>query len=185
MAPEDAAGSIRRGKMSHGRLGPFLGLAVAVGLMVLSLSAFVVGSNAGGGTGILVGQPAVNFSARDLAGQRRTLHEFRGRPVLLAFGTTADLVSVDFSGASLPDDVQILLLAPELHTEAQSLDRGQAAMILWDDGGLVAEQYGVWPGTGTAAVPVPQAVLISATGEILDRGTLAGVLGPIQARNAR
>lgn len=174
-----AAPATGRGNVSHHRLGPLLGLAVAVGLMVLSLSAFVVGSNAGGGgAGILVGQPAANFSARDLAGERRTLREFRNQHILLVFGAAADLATADFTGALLPDSGRILLLSTDVDRDSSLQSVDSRAMFLRDEGGMVAEQYGVWSGAETASA---QAVLISDSGEILDRGPLGEVVGPGQA----
>lgn len=182
MAPDEAPEPDACGRMSRRQIGPILGLAVAVGLMVLSLSAFVVGSNAGSDTGILVGQSAVNFSAQDLDGQRHMLHEFRGKPVLLVFSTAAELDSLDFSNLL---DIQVLLLAADPEAVYSTLERENAPIILRDDGGQIARQYAVSPGTIATEEPATQAVLISADGVILDRGTLARLLGPSQAREIR
>lgn len=185
MAPDDARGPGGCGRMSRRKIGPVLGLAVAVGLMVLSLSAFVVGSNAGSNTGILVGQSAVNFSARDLGGQRHMLHDFHGRPVLLVFASTAEADLADFSDTLLPDDIQVLLLTSEIEPEVPTSGRGDPVVVLQDDGGLIARQYAMSARSIATEEPGAQAVLISADGEILDRGTLARLLGPTQAKEIR
>lgn len=172
------SGAAPAGSVARRRLGATVGLVVAAGLMVLSLSAFVVGSNAGNTTGILVGQRAANFSARDAEGQRRTLHQFRGSPVLLLFGVEEQLSDVwrQIPTRLLPEQTQLLLLADEATGMSGGSDPAANVTLLRDENRLVARQYGIWTETAAEAPAMIQAVLISPTGEILDRGPLPDVL---------
>lgn len=146
------------------------GLAGAVFVMILSLTALVGGADSARFGGTAVGDLAAEFSLPSVAGERVALTQFRGRPVLLIFATTplADVTA----DRPLPAHTAVLavlpLAEPDVRTKLQK-QLGASAEVLSDADGAVAEQYQI-----TAH---PAAVLIGADGRVLDRGAPGEVLG--------
>ena len=164
-----------------------VGLCGAALVMILSLSAFVVGSHDGRSSGPEVGQYASDFSLRDAADQRVSLRQFEGKPLVLLF-TTADarelLPHVNAAAAALASggsELRVLAIHPDAsgattnridgvrRCVADLADRlGRPVVSLLDAEDAVAERYDV--------TRRPEAVVISAKGVILDRGPVAVAL---------
>ena len=170
------------------RLTAGVGLIGAVLVLVLSLSAFVVGSHDGRPSGTEIGQYAADFSLRDGADQRVSLRQFEGNPLVLLF-TTADgrdlRPNLDATAAALAcggDGLRVLAVQPEAAGTARergdnlrqcvhglSKRLGRPVVSLVDAEDAVAERYEV--------TRRPEAVVISSKGVIVDRGAAEAVLG--------
>ena len=167
------------------RLTATVGLCGAVVVLVLSLSAFVVGSHDGRPSGPGVGQYASDFSLRDAADERVTLRQFEGKPLVLLF-TTADardlrphLAAASSALAAGGGDLQVLAVHPDAAAPGPVGDVRQCVrdlgrllsrpvVSLLDAENAVADRYDV--------TRRPEAVVISPEGMILDRGPLAEAL---------
>ena len=145
------------------RFGPVAGLVGATILMVLSLSAFVVGSNPGDVAGSRVGERAPNFSARAADDRRVTLLDFAGRPALLIFADAfvADEWTVFLQDPRLPENLAVLAFTKE----ANGTSPAERLTVLSDGGSLVAARF------DADRAPRPVAVLVGPDGYVVDRGT--------------
>ena len=160
------------------RLIAALGLCGAALVLILSLSAFVVGSQNGRSSGSSVGQIAPDFSLRDTAERRVTLRQFEGKPLVLLF-TDGDVgraeAQVETAVATLRgnnDDVRVVAVCQDATpSRAKSLGEcvaglsgrlGQTVVGLIDTEDSVADRY--------AVAARPEVVVVGANGVILDRG---------------
>ena len=161
-----------------------LGLCGAALVLVLSLSAFVIGSQDGRSSGSGVGQYAPDFSLRDTAEHRVTLRHFEGKPLVLLF-TDGDAgraeAQVATAVASLhgrANDVRVVAVCQDASAAARSLAAcveglseriGRPVVGLFDAENAVAERYDVRAR--------PEVVVIGSNGVILDRGPADRTLG--------
>ncbi|MEL7238039.1 MAG: hypothetical protein AAGK78_04190 [Planctomycetota bacterium] len=163
------------------------GLAAAVLVLLLSVSAFVVGQNDNITQGGAVGAAAADFSLRNDQAERVTLAELVGdRPVVLLFcGSSGAGVNATHA-ATLGGVGPIRVVAvrqgtgacPPIQALADAM--GEPVIDLDDSNGAVAERYGV---TLTAEVPT-QALLVDKAGMILDRGSFDDLVSRLPARLA-
>ena len=149
------------------RLAAAFGLAGAVLVMVLSLTAFVGGSGDVAARGSDVGDRAWEFSLRGDDGQRVRLDEFHGRPVLLLF---ADAPAVELPPVTLGAEVAVVVVSDADLGLAAALSQrlGRPVVALEDVGSEVARQY--------EALGGPTAVFVDRNGIIADRGAPAELL---------
>lgn len=142
-----------------------IGLAGAVLVMLLSLTAFVGGAGELRARGATIGQRAIDFSLRAPDQQRVRLDQFRGQTVLLAFALPDDLPA-----GRLPANVAVLFVTPGPLDAGDALAArlGRPVIALEDVDGEVALNYD--------AANAGSAVVISTEGLVADRGGLAEML---------
>ena len=164
------------------------GLAAAVLVLVLSVSAFVVAQNDQPSSGGSVGALAADFSLRDAEANRVTLAELvSDRPVVLLFcGETDEALDAAHAASLSTAGSAVRLVAVRQGTDAspalqQLADAmGEPVIDLNDSNGAVAERYGVRLDASTPLV----AMLVDQQGTILDRGSIQEVAERLPSRLA-
>ena len=141
-----------------------LGLACAVLVMVLSLTAFVGGSGEIPLSGTSVGERAADFSLPGPDSKSVRLDQYRGQTVLLIFGPS---LPENLPKPRLAANLAVVFVSPGDLGAAESLAErlGRAVVALEDPEGKVALQYNV-ADLGAAVVVSPEGLVVARGGVV-------------------